>query len=108
MLLVATIGIAQNANDTINRMVLVESTYNPIITGAVKRNFIPEEVKPAVSKEKVVYAEEGIGLTHFDRQAQPAQAIEVIPEKGYQGYAHLGYGIYNNLSALAAYKLQMD
>lgn len=29
-------------SDTINRTVLVESTYNPIIAGAVKRNFIPE------------------------------------------------------------------
>ena len=108
MLLAAAIGIAQNANDTINRMVLVESTYNPIIAGAVKHNFIPEEVKPTVSKEQVVYAEEGMALTHFDRVAQPAQAVEVAYDKGTKGYAHLGYGIYNNLSALAAYKLQMD
>ena len=108
MLLAAAIGIAQNANDTINRMVLVESTYNPIIAGAVKHNFIPEEVKPTVSKEQVVYAQEGMALTYFDRVAQPAQAVEVAHDKGTQGYAHLGYGIYNNLSALAAYKLQMD
>ena len=57
MLLIAIIGIAQTANDTINRMVLVESTYNPIIVGAVKRNFIPEEVKPSMSKEAVEYAD---------------------------------------------------
>ena len=107
MLLAAAIGIAQNANDTINRMVLVESTYNPIIAGAVKHNFIPEEVKPSVNKEEVVYAEEGIGLTHFDRQAQTAKAVNVASEKGTPGYAHLGYGNYNNLSALAAYKLQL-
>ena len=107
MLLAAAIGIAQNANDTINRMVLVESTYNPIIAGAVKHNFIPEEVKPSVNKEEVVYAEEGIGLTHFDRQAQTAKAVDVASEKGTPGYAHLGYGNYNNLSALAAYKLQL-
>ena len=52
VLLAATIGISQTANDTINRMVLVESTYNPIIVGAVKRNFIPEEVKPSMNKER--------------------------------------------------------
>ena len=40
----AMASMAQVINDTINRMVLVESTYNPIIAGAVKRNFIPEEV----------------------------------------------------------------
>ena len=107
MLLAAAIGIAQNANDTINRMVLVESTYNPIIAGAVKHNFIPEEVKPSVSKEEVVYAKESMGLTHFDRQAQSAKAVEMASEKNMPGYAHLGYGNYNNLSALAAYKLQL-
>ena len=39
-------AMAQTPADTINRMVLVESTYNPIIAGAVKHSFIPEEVKP--------------------------------------------------------------
>ena len=105
-LLVAAVGTAQTANDTINRMVLVESTYNPIIVGAVKHNFIPEEVKPSMNKEEVVYADENVDLTNFDREALPAQVVEVTPEKGTPGYAHLGYGNYNNLSALAAYKWQ--
>lgn len=105
VLLATVAGMAQATNDTINRMVLVESTYNPIIAGAVKRNFLPEEVKPSMNKEKVVYANENVDLTHFDRKAQPAQLVEVMPEKGTPGYAHLGYGNYNNLSALAAYKL---
>ena len=106
MLLITAIGIAQTNNDTINRMVLVESTYNPIIVGAVKRNFIPEEVRPSMNREKVVYADENIDLTNFDREAQPAQVIKVLPEKGTPGYAHLGYGNYNNISGLAAYKWQ--
>ena len=105
VLLATMTGMAQATNDTINRMVLVESTYNPVIAGAVKRNFLPEEVKPTMNKEKVVYANENVDLTNFDRQAQPAQLVEVTPEKGTPGYAHLGYGNYNNLSALAAYKL---
>ena len=107
VLLATTAGMAQATNDTINRMVLVESTYNPIITGAVKRNFIPEEVKPSMNKEKVVYADENVGLTHFDRKAQPAPIVDVAPQKGTPGYAHLEYGNYNNLSGLAAYKLQL-
>lgn len=106
VLLVAAIGIAQTTNDTINRMVLVESTYNPIIVGAVKHNFIPEEVKPSMNKEEVIYADENVDLTNFDREAQPAQIVEVIPEKGTPGYVHLGYGNYNNISALTAYKWQ--
>lgn len=108
VLLSSVISIAQTANDTINRMVLVESTYNPVIVGAVKHNFIPEEVKPAMSKEKVVYADENVDLTNFDREAQPAQAMEIAPEKGTSGYAHLGYGNYNNLNGLAAYKWQLN
>ncbi|MBR4312945.1 MAG: hypothetical protein IKT86_06375 [Bacteroidaceae bacterium] len=108
MLLLAAIGVAQTANDTINRMVLVESTYNPIIAGAIKRNFIPEEVKPSMSKEQVVYADESVGLIHFDRQAQPAQATKLAYEDSYSGYAHLGYGNYNNLNGLAAYKWRFN
>ena len=108
MLFVAVIGIAQTVNDTINRMVLVESTYNPVIAGAVKRNFIPEEVKPSMSREKVIYANENVDLTNFDREAQPAQVVAITPEEGTSGYAHLGYGNYNNLSGLAAYKWSFD
>lgn len=107
VLLAAAIGMSQTANDTINRMVLVESTYNPIIVGAVKRNFIPEEVKPSMNKEKVMYADDKVGLTDFNREAQTAQATAVTPEKGTRGYAHLGYGNYNNLSGLAAYKVRL-
>mgnify|MGYP006864422162 CR=1 FL=1 len=59
--LLATLGaVSQNTNDTINRMVLVESTYNPIIAGAVKRNFIPEEIEPSMKKETIVYADESV------------------------------------------------
>lgn len=105
VLLAATIGIAQTTNDTINRMVLVESTYNPIIVGAVKRNFIPEEVKPSMNKEKVMYADDRVSLTDFKREAQTAQTMSVAPERGYRGYAHLGYGNYNNLNGMAAYKM---
>ena len=38
---VVATGVAQTSahNDTINRMVLVESTYNPVVAGAMKRGF---------------------------------------------------------------------
>ncbi len=104
-ILFATAAImAQETNDTINRMVLVESTYNPIIAGAVKRNFTPEEVKPSMNKEAIVYANEGVPLTQFKREAQAAQAVAIVTEKGTPGYAHIGYGNYYNLSGMAAYK----
>ena len=108
MLLIAAIGIAQTANDTINRMVLVESTYNPIIAGAVKRNFIPEEVKPLMNKEQVIYASESVNLTHFVREAKPAPIAPMTTEKGWPGYLHLGYGNYNNLNGLAAFNWDIN
>lgn len=107
MLLSATIGTAQTANDTINRMVLVESTYNPIIAGAVKRNFIPEEVRPSMNKEAAVYTDGNVSPIRINSHAQPAQAMPITSSKGTRGYAHIGYGNYNNLSAQAAYKLNL-
>lgn len=108
MLFVVAIGMAHTSNDTINRMVLVESTYNPIIVGAVKRNFIPEEVKPSMNKEKVVYANENVDLTTFDREALSAPVVGIVSEEGASGYAHLGYGNYNDLSGMAAYKWRFN
>ena len=107
--LIGTVAcMAQTTNDTINRMVLVESTYNPIITGAVKRNFIPEAAKPTMNKEQIIYADEGIDLTYFDRKANPAPTVAIMPKKSTPGYAHIGYGNYNNLSGLAAYKFRFN
>lgn len=105
--LLATIAsFAQVANDSINRMVLVESTYNPIIAGAVKRNFTPEEVKPSMNKEAAVYADESMPLTQFKREAHPTQTMAVTPEKGMPGYAHFGMGNYTNIDGMAAYKFR--
>lgn len=103
--LMTATAVAQTPGDTINRMVLVESTYNPIIAGAVKRNFIPEEVKPSMGKEDVVYADESVALPRLEHQTQPVELVALAPSPSMPGYAHLGYGNYNNLAAMAAYKL---
>ena len=97
-------GIAQT-NDTINRMVLIESTYNPIITGAVKRNFIPDEVKPSMQKEQVIYTNEYLPIKKFNRNIDAIQPISMKKESILPGYVHFGYGNYNNLNGLATYKL---
>lgn len=90
-------------SDTINRTVLVESTYNPIIAGAVKRNFIPEIIEPSMKKETIVYAADGQPITRFERIPDAVKAADIAPEKLLPGYLHLGYGNYNNFSGLAAY-----
>ena len=91
--LLATLGAAsQNANDTINRMVLVESTYNPIIAGAVKRNFIPEEIEPSMKKETIVYADESVPEQYFERMPRMVQSAYMPSQTQWPGYVHLGLG----------------
>lgn len=103
---VVATGMAQTSahNDTINRMVLVESTYNPVVAGALKRNFIPEESEPVMKSETIVYADESIPISRFERIPQHAEAVQPYSEKGRPGYVHLGYGSHNNLNGLAAYQ----
>lgn len=107
LLLVAG-AMAQTPVDTINRMVLVESTYNPIIAGAVKHSFIPEEVKPTMKKEAVSYAEESLPIMRFERTARKVEGIAISHDKLLPGYVHFGIGNYMNLNGLAAYNLQIN
>ena len=105
-LLIAATGVAHGAvkSDTINRMVLVESTYNPIVAGAIKRNFIPEESEPSMKEEAIVYANESAPVSRFERTPQHAGGVKPYSEKGLPGYVHLGIGSHNNLNGLAAYR----
>lgn len=99
---------AQATNDTINRMVLIESTYNPIIATAVKHNFIPEEMKPTVKNTPITYADEGLPLTTFNHTAREARITSIAHEKNFPGYVHFGIGNYLNLNGLAAYNLKIN
>ncbi len=109
VLLTATVAVAQTVpGDTINRTVLVESTYNPIVTSAVKRNFIPDEVEPSINRTAIVYADKAMPITRLQHQALPTDKVAIAQEKGFPGYLHLGYGNSNNLDGLAAYYLQIN
>lgn len=106
-LLIAMGAVSQTStNDSINRMVLVESTYNPIIAGAVKRNFIPEEMEPSMKKETIVYADESMPISRFSRTPRMAESSTITHDTNYPGYLHLGFGNYSNLDGLAAYSLR--
>lgn len=109
VLLTAVMATAQTTpGDTINRTVLVESTYNPIVANAVKRNFIPEEVVPSINKGAIVYADKAMPITRLPHTALPAQNVAIAQEKSFPGYLHLGYGNSHNLDGLAAYHLQIN
>lgn len=106
LLITAGAAAQTTSNDSINRMVLVESTYNPIIAGAVKRNFIPEEVEPSMKKETIVYANESVPINRFARTPRIAESASIARVTNHPGYLHLGFGNYNNLDGLAAYSLR--
>ena len=106
LLITAGAAAQTTTNDSINRMVLVESTYTPIIAGAVKRNFIPEEVEPSMKKETIVYANESVPISRFARTPRIAESASIAHTTNHPGYLHLGYGNYNNLDGLAAYSLR--
>lgn len=95
-----------HTGDTISRTVIVESTYTPIIINAVKRNFIPGEIEPSIKKGAIVYANEGMPITLFERTALPVTKAAIAQEKKLPGYIHLGYGSRNNLDGLATYNLK--
>ena len=107
-ILISAIGVtAQTSrNDTINRMVLVESTYNPVIAGAVKRNFIPGEMEPSMRKETIVYADESMPISRFARIPHTVQGATIAHKTKRPGYLHLGFGNYNNINGLGAYSCQ--
>ena len=108
-ILMTTASVAQTlSGDTINRTVLVESTYNPIVVSAVKRNFIPDAVEPSMNRAAIVYADKAMPITRLQRTALPAEKVGVAQATGTPGYLHLGYGGYNNYDALAAYRFRFN
>lgn len=108
-LLIATTTVAQTlSGDTINRTVLVESTYNPIVTHAVKRNFIPDEVEPSMNRTAIVYADKAMPIARLQHTALPVEKVGLAQSYSNPGYLHLGYGAYNNLDALAAYRFRFN
>ena len=105
-LLITTASIAQTlSGDTINRTVLVESTYNPIVVSAVKRNFIPDAVEPSMNRTSIVYADKAMPITRLQRMVLPVETVTIAQAQPSSDYLHLAYGTHNNLDGMAAYHL---
>lgn len=88
---------------TLNRTVVVEKEYNPIIQGASKVNVLPQVEDPTISQKEVEYA-----LGSVSAKAVPVALIKPFVAKEYEGktlpgYLRLGYGNYGNLDARAHY-----
>lgn len=99
---------AQLNDTTLNRTVVVEQEYNPIITDASKVNVLPKVEEPVVNKKEVEYA-----ITSTPASDIPASTMQAYTGKETQpvtppGYIRLGYGNYNNLDAYANYLFHLS
>lgn len=99
---------AQPRDTTLNRTVVVEQEYNPIITDASKVNVLPKVEQPVVNKKEVEYA-----VTSTPASDIPAGTMQAYTGKETQpvtppGYIRLGYGNYNNLDAYANYLFRLS
>lgn len=93
----------QPADTTVNRTVVVEQEYNPLINDARKMNVVPKVEPVSVEKRAVQY----------DATLMPAATIPATDMDAYQGkettakaqpgYVRLGYGNNNNLDVAAHY-----
>ncbi|MGL5261708.1 MAG: TonB-dependent receptor [Bacteroides sp.] len=96
-------------NDTtMNRTVVVEREYNPIIQGASKVNVLPEVEEPSMSQKEVEYE-----LNSVPAQAVPISLVKPFVAKEYEartwpGYLRLGAGNLGNIDARGHYTFQFN
>ena len=106
---VLTTSAQTNPNDTIlNRTVVVEKEFNPIIQGASKVNVLPKVEEPTITAKNVEYAQEAIPAN-----AVPVALVKPLLAKEFEanslpGYLRLGYGNYGNLDARAHYTFKLS
>lgn len=112
MALVALPSVAQvktqPKDTTMNRTVVVEQEYNPIILDASKVNVLPKVEEPAVNKKEVEYAISSAPASNI-----PIGTIQVYTGKEVQpmskpGYIRAGYGNYGNLDLLGNYLFHLS
>ena len=98
-----------NPNDTtLNRTVVVEKEYNPIIQGASKVNVLPKVEEPVISTKEVEYA-----FVPVMAESVPVALIQPMVAKEFEklfkpGYLRLGYGSHGNLDARAHYTARIS
>ena len=103
-------AVAQiNPNDTtLNRTVVVEKEYNPIIQGASKVNVLPKVEEPNITLKEVEYA-----LEPMMAGSVPVALIKPMVAKEFEdlfksGYLRFGYGSHGNLDARAHYTANLS
>ena len=98
----------QPQDTTVNRTVVVEQEYNPVVRDAAKVNVLPRVEPLTVSKKEVEY----------DASLQPSQQIPASPMQAFTGkeeqakatpgYLRAGYGNLGNLDVRAHYLFNLS
>ncbi len=93
----------QQKDTTMNRTVVVEQEYTPLIMDAAKINVLPEVEEPTVNKETVTYATTPAPATQIPASTMQPYMGKETRQAGKQGYARVGYGNYGNLDVAGNY-----
>ncbi len=100
----SSISAQISKNDTtLNRTVIVEREYNPIIQGTTKVNVLPKVDEPNITPKKVEYDVAPVQPKSYSValvNPMVAPELEKLPKLG---YVRLGYGNHGNLDARAHY-----
>ncbi|WP_455584067.1 TonB-dependent receptor [Bacteroides sp.] len=98
----------QPKDTTLNRTVIVEQEYNPIIMDASKVNVLPKVEELAVNKKEVEYAISSTPASDIPAGTMQAYTGKETQPVSKPGYVRLGYGNDNNLDAYANYLFRLS
>lgn len=112
-LLMAGIALAaqaqtQQKDTTLNRTVVVEQEYNPVIMDARKVNTLPQVEELTVIPKQVEYDAAVVPSTAIPGAPIDAYAAKEQQEQTPMGYARFGYGNYGNLDIKANYLFRIS
>ena len=112
MALVALPSLAQvqtqSKDTTMNRTVVVEQEYNPIILDASKVNVLPKVEEPVVNKKEVEYAISSTPASNIPVGTMQAYTGKEVQPTSKPGYVRAGYGNYGNLDLLGNYLFHLS
>lgn len=95
----------QPQDSTMNRTVVVEQEYAPIIPDAAKINAVPKVEPPTVHPQDVAYDQRLQPLQDIPAGTMQAYGSKQTTPKATPRYLRLGYGNYGNLDIRANYLL---
>ncbi|MEG1564378.1 MAG: TonB-dependent receptor [Bacteroides sp.] len=93
----------QVKDTTVNRTVVVEQTYTPILQDASKINVLPRVEAPTVSQKEVEYATTWAPASQFSVPYLKTYPGKEQPAATLPGFIRAGYGNYGNIDLLGSY-----